>query len=70
MPTLFALYIDEVLHYIDICGGLAACLAGIATQIMIYTDDSEVISDSLEGQRKLNAFKSFCTDRGLSVKHR
>ena len=56
---LFSLYMDKVTHYIERFGGVGACLAGTAIQILLYADDIMLISDSLEGlQRHLNALKT------------
>ena len=63
-PTLFGLYIesDEVSHYIE------GFEVGIAIQILQYLDDFMLISNSLERLKEtLNAFKLFCTDKGLSI---
>ena len=66
--ALVGLYIDEVSHYIDRFGGVGACLAGIAIQMLLYADDIMLISDSPEGlPRHLNALKLFCTDKGFLI---
>ena len=65
-PTLFGLYIDEVSHCIEKFRGSRECLVGIAIQLLLYADDTVLISDCLKGlQRHPNALKLFCSDKGL-----
>ena len=62
-PTLFALYIDEVSHYLERSESLEGCIEGIAIRILLYVDDIVLMSDSLDlPQRRLNALKSLCMD--------
>ena len=46
-PTLFGLYIDEVLDYIDRWGRARAGLARVSIPILLYADDIVLITDSL-----------------------
>lgn len=45
-PTLFMLYIDEILDFIDRAGGRVASLAGILLSILLYADDIVLVADS------------------------
>ena len=67
-PTLFGLYIDEILEFVDRMGGPEAPLAGILIPLLLYADDIVLISDSAEGlQRHLDALQDFCLQRDLMV---
>ena len=47
-PTLFGLYIDGVLPYIERFGSSGEGLAGIGIRILLYADDIVLISDNQE----------------------
>ena len=67
-PTLFGMYVDEVLDYIERVGDRGAPLAGTWISLLLYADDIVLISDSPEGmQRHLDALHTFASACGVSV---
>ncbi|MCO5601415.1 hypothetical protein L7F22_055536 [Adiantum nelumboides] len=60
-PTLFGLYIDEIVDFIQRSGG-------DAVHILLYEDDIVLISESAEGlQQHLRGLDDFCSQRGMTV---
>ncbi|MCO5612736.1 hypothetical protein L7F22_067005 [Adiantum nelumboides] len=67
-PTLFGLYIDEMEDYIRQSGGASADLSGTQVHIMLYADDIILLVESQENlQLHIQALRSFCTQRGVTV---
>ncbi|MCO5594811.1 hypothetical protein L7F22_048845 [Adiantum nelumboides] len=67
-PTLFRIYIDELLESVDTYGDAGSSLAGVMIPLLLYADDVVMISDTQEGlQRQLDALQRFCADRDLTV---
>ena len=50
-PTLFGMYVDEVLDYIERGGDKGSQLAGTWISLLLYADDIVLISDSREGMQ-------------------
>ena len=67
-PTLFGLYIDEIVDFIQHRGGDGVEMGGTTVHILLYADDIVLISESAEGlHQHLLGLDDFCTQRGLSV---
>ncbi|MCO5568452.1 hypothetical protein L7F22_022151 [Adiantum nelumboides] len=67
-PTLFGLYIDEIVDFIQHRGGDGVGIGGTTIHILLYADDVVLVVESAEGlQRHLSALDDFCLQRGLSV---
>ena len=67
-PTLFGLYIDEVVDYITQRGGGAISFSGTTVCVLLYADDIILVSDTQEGlQQHLFALDDFCAQKGLTV---
>ena len=67
-PTLFGLYIDEVVDYITQRGGGGISLSGTTVCVLLYADDIILVSDTQEGlQQHLLALDEFCAQKGLTV---
>ncbi|MCO5562022.1 hypothetical protein L7F22_015648 [Adiantum nelumboides] len=66
-PTLFGLYIDEIVDFIQHRGD-AVEIGGTTVHILLYADDIMLVAESAEGlQRHLSALDDFCLQRGLSL---
>ncbi|MCO5547078.1 hypothetical protein L7F22_000519 [Adiantum nelumboides] len=66
-PTLFGLYIDEIVDFIQQRGD-GVEIGGTTVHILLYADDIVLVAESPEGlQRHLLALDDFCLQRGLSV---
>ncbi|MCO5546769.1 hypothetical protein L7F22_000205 [Adiantum nelumboides] len=67
-PTLFGLYIDEIVDFILHQGGEGVDIAGTTVHILLYADDIVSVSETAEGlQLHLQALDDFCSQRGLTV---
>ncbi|MCO5575025.1 hypothetical protein L7F22_028822 [Adiantum nelumboides] len=67
-PTLFGLYIDEIVDFIQHRGGDGLEMGGTTVHIHLYADDIVLISESAEGLRQhLLGLDDFCAQEGLSV---
>ncbi|MCO5610738.1 hypothetical protein L7F22_064979 [Adiantum nelumboides] len=67
-PTLFGLYIDEIVDFIQHRGGDGVEIGGTTLHILLYADDIVLVAESAEGlQQHLLALDDFCLQRGLSV---
>ena len=67
-PTLFGLYIDEVVDYITQRGGGGISLSGTIVCVLLYADDIILVSDTQEGlEHHLLALNEFCAQKGLTV---
>ena len=66
-PTLFKIYINDILNYFD-----ASCspvnISGTPTNCLLYADDLIFLSESKEGlQNCMKKLANFCKDWGLEV---
>ncbi|MCO5582134.1 hypothetical protein L7F22_036024 [Adiantum nelumboides] len=67
-PTLFGLYIDEIVDFILHRGGEGVDIAGTTVHILLYADDIVLVSETAVGlQLHLQALDDFCSQRGLTV---
>ncbi|MCO5558046.1 hypothetical protein L7F22_011621 [Adiantum nelumboides] len=67
-PTLFGLYIDEIVSFIQSSGGEGVELGGTTVHILLYADDIVLVSESAEGlQQHLRGLDDFCSQRGMTV---
>ena len=67
-PTLFGIYIDEIVDFIIRKGGSGVELGGTQVHILLYADNIVLLSESEQGlQSHLNALDDFCAQRGLVV---
>ncbi|MCO5546768.1 hypothetical protein L7F22_000204 [Adiantum nelumboides] len=67
-PTLFGLYIDEIVDFIQHRGGDGVEIWGTTVHILLYADNIVLVAESAEGlQRHLLALDDFCLQRRLSV---
>ncbi|MCO5577073.1 hypothetical protein L7F22_030895 [Adiantum nelumboides] len=67
-PTLFGLYIDEIVDFIQRSGGDGVELGGTTVHILLYADDIVLVSESAEGlQQHLRGLDDFCSQRGMTV---
>ncbi|MCO5598486.1 hypothetical protein L7F22_052583 [Adiantum nelumboides] len=67
-PTVFGLYIDEIVDFILHQGGEGVDIAGTTVHILLYADDIVLVSEMAVGlQLHLQALDDFCSQRGLTV---
>ncbi|MCO5582230.1 hypothetical protein L7F22_036122 [Adiantum nelumboides] len=67
-PTLFGLYIDEIVDFILHRGGEGVDISGTTVHILLYADDIVLVSETAVGlQLHLQALDDFCSQRGLTV---
>ncbi|MCO5562498.1 hypothetical protein L7F22_016125 [Adiantum nelumboides] len=62
-PTLFGLYIDEIVDFILHQGGEGVDIAGTTVYILLYADDIVLVSETAEGLQHLQALDDFCSQR-------
>ena len=67
-PFLFSLYLNDFESFLMKKGGKSIDIGMINLFLILYADDTVIISDSAEGlQRQLNALYSYCADWKLTV---
>ena len=68
LPTLFGLYIDEVLEYIKRSRARGAQLASTWIPLLMYANDTVLITNSPEGmQQHLEALQTIMHDNGMAI---
>ncbi len=68
-PTLFGLYMDGLLEYLQsVEGGSGPQLSGQRVSALMYADDIVLMSTTAEGlQRLINAMAQYCRGKGMTV---
>lgn len=67
-PTLFGLYIDERVDFIQRKGGDGVEIGGTMVHILLYADDIVLVSKSAKRlQQHLRALDDFCAQRGMTM---
>lgn len=67
-PTLFSLYINGLVDFLNESNVDAPILAGIKIPALLFADDTLILSKTPSGlQKALGRFEAFCNKRGLEI---